>query len=49
MMLQILLNHLFRAVACAPGSISDGPEVSPPVSFAEGQGILVAASETFAL
>ncbi len=33
MMLQILLHHLFRDVARAPGSVTDGPEVSTAVSI----------------
>ena len=39
-MLQILLHRFLRDVARTPGTLPDGPEVSPPVAFLQ-PGILL--------
>ncbi len=36
-MLKILLHRFFRNVARAPRTVTDGPEVSPPVPLAQGR------------
>ena len=33
MMLQILLYHILRDIATAPGSVADGPEMPTPITF----------------
>ena len=32
-MFKVILNHLFRYVACTPTSISDSPEMPTPIPF----------------
>ena len=41
MMLKVLLHHFFRYVACAPGSVADGPEVAPPVPLVQRRRFLL--------
>ena len=32
---DVFLNHIFRDVACTPGTVANGPEMVAPVAFFE--------------